>query len=26
MFGFVLRRAVRGQPLPYHRLVAEAAG
>ena len=26
MFGFVLRRAVCGQPLPYHRLVAEAAG
>jgi hypothetical protein len=25
MFGFVLRRAVCGEPLPYHRLVAEAA-
>ena len=24
LFGFVLRRAVHGEPLPYHRLVAEA--
>ncbi len=23
LFGFVLRRAVHGEPLPYHRLVAE---
>ncbi len=23
LFGFVLRRAARGEPLPYHRLVAE---
>lgn len=26
LFGFVLRRAARGEPLPYHRLVAEPAG
>ena len=26
LFGFVLLRAVRGEPLPYARLVAEAAG
>ena len=26
LFGFVLCRAARGQPFPYHRLVAEAAG
>ena len=26
MFGFVLQRAVRGQPLEYRRLVAEATG
>ncbi len=26
LFGFVLQRAVRGEPLPYARLVAEAAG
>ncbi len=25
LFGFVLRRAARGEPLSYHRLVAEAA-
>ena len=25
MFGFVLRRAVHGDPFPYHRLVAEGA-
>ena len=25
-FGFVLRRAACAEPLPYHRLVAEAAG
>ncbi len=24
LFGFVLRRAAQGEPLPYHRLVAEA--
>jgi hypothetical protein len=23
LFGFVLRRAARGEPFPYHRLVAE---
>ncbi len=26
LFGFVLQRAARGDPLPYHRLVAEAGG
>jgi transposase-like protein len=26
LFGFVLRRAAHAEPLPYHRLVAEAAG
>ncbi len=26
LFGFVLRRAARGEPCPYHRLVAESAG
>ena len=26
LFGFVLQRAAQGQPLPYHRLVAESAG
>ena len=26
MFGFVLLRALQGAPMPYHRLVAEAAG
>ena len=26
LFGFILLRAVRGEPLPYTRLVAEAAG
>ncbi len=26
LFGFVLRRALGGEPLPYHRLVAEQAG
>lgn len=26
MFGFVLHRALQGAPMPYHRLVAEAAG
>ncbi len=25
LFGFVLRRAASGEPLPYHRLIAEAA-
>jgi len=26
LFGFVLRRAAHGEPLPYSRLVAEAVG
>jgi transposase-like protein len=26
LFGFVLQRAARGEPCPYHRLVAEAVG
>ena len=26
LFGFVLRRALGGEPLPYHRLVAEQTG
>ena len=26
LFGFVLHRAARGEPWPYHRLVAESAG